>query len=248
MTVYRWEELTREEIAEIAPGAVAILPVAAVEQHGPHLATGTDAMIVGAVLDRALLLCSKETAVLRAPTLWSGASDHHLQFGGTLSLSTETFRAVIDDLLRSLALAGCVRILVLNGHGGNEASCRVAAADAARVHGISVATASYWNLADAPEDVPVAPGHAGQFETSLMLAISETLVRPEAARPSPRRTGSALPVGLHLDDAGMWARIEGFTDDPRAATREIGEALLARYAAAVASAIDALAGHPTNPE
>lgn len=248
MTVHRWERSTREEIAAIAPGAVTVLPVAAVEQHGPHLATGTDTAIVDAVLDRALALCATETSVLRTPTLWAGASDHHLPFGGTLSLSTETFAAVVTDLLRSLVESGCRRVLVLNGHGGNDASCRVATADAARVHAVTIATASYWHLAAAPEGMLASPGHAGQFETSAMLAIDESLVREELVRPSPARPRTTWPDGVHVTDAGGWERIDGFTDDPRRASADTGRLLLESYAEAVAVAIDALAVHPIDPE
>jgi creatinine amidohydrolase len=237
VTVVRWEELTREEVARVAPQAVAVLPVAAIEQHGPHLATVTDTAIVGALLDRALPQCQAE--VLRAPTLCYGASDHHLPFGGTLSLTTATLGAVLADLLRSLALAGCRRILLLNGHGGNDAACRIAATEAARAHGVTVAATSYWQLADPPEGLN-APGHAGEFETSIALALDPALVRAELARPSPAAPPSRAP-GLHVEGPELWARIDGVTDDPRRATAELGEALLTRYAAAVAAAVDHLA-------
>ncbi|NUT55395.1 MAG: creatininase family protein, partial [Thermoleophilia bacterium] len=84
-TVRRWDELTREELAELAPSALLVLPVGTTEQHGPHLATGTDALIAGAVAERAAAAAARPETILLAPTLAYGASDHHLPFGGTLS-------------------------------------------------------------------------------------------------------------------------------------------------------------------
>ena len=130
--------------------------------------------------------------ILLAPTLCFGASDHHLPFGGTLSLSTDTLRAVLTDLVRSAAEAGCRRILLLNGHGGNASTCLVVASDLARQTGALVAAASYWDLVDPPEGLSGRfPGHAGEFETSLMLVVRPELVRLDRARPSP---GSYQPL------------------------------------------------------
>jgi creatinine amidohydrolase len=180
-----------------------------------------------------------DVEVLRAPTLWCGGSDHHLPFGGTLSLTTSTLRAVLMDLIRSAVGAGATRILLLNSHGGNDATCRVAAAEAARTHGVVVASASYWQLAAAPADVK-APGHAGCFETSIVAAVDESLVRRSLARSSP---GAAedRPEGLAVERPDDWKRIDGFTDDPRAGSPELGRTLLTHYAAAVAAVLEFLA-------
>jgi creatinine amidohydrolase len=238
MTMLRWERLTREELASAAPAAVTVLPVAAIEQHGPHLATATDTLLVSEIARRACEATGEDTLALLAPTQCYGASDHHLAFGATLSLSTATLRALLGDLLRSAAAAGCERVLLLNGHGGNAATCQVAAADAARELAITVATASYWELIEPPGDLPF-PGHAGAFETSLMLAVDADLVREEAARPSPApRVPRAR--GLHVAEAGLWQRIDGFTDDPRAADAGAGARLLETIVAAGAAAIAAV--------
>ena len=240
MGLSRWAELTREELAEVAPLAVTVLPVASIEQHGPHLPAGTDATLVTAVAERACALASSKNEVLLAPTLCYGASDHHLPFGATLSLSAATFGAVLGELLRSAARSSCARVLLLNGHGGNAASCRVVAADAARAEHIVVATASYWDLVDLSDEKLAFPGHAGQFETSLMLAAAAELVRAELARPSPGPPQRNHP-GLSVDHPGLWEESDGFTDDPRAATRPDGERLLQKCVEAVARAIGEVA-------
>ena len=92
-TVRRWDALTREEIAELAPDALLVLPVGTTEQHGPHLATCTDALIATVVAERAAAAASRPETILLAPTLAYGASDHHLPFGGTLSLGVDDLRA-----------------------------------------------------------------------------------------------------------------------------------------------------------
>ena len=237
MTTYRWAEMTREEVAQHAINAVTILPVASIEQHGPHLATITDTALLDEVIARACTAIDDDVEVLLAPTQIYGSSDHHLPFGGTLSLTSETFHAVLRDLLRSVAHAGCKRTLLLNGHGGNAATCRVAAADASRVENVIVVTASYWELISPPiETTGLFPGHAGEFETSLLLAIDPDLVHLDRARKSP---GSIEPPlrGLHINSPGMWEDIDGFTDDPRSATGAMGDVLLSRCADGLAQAI-----------
>ena len=193
--VRHWEALTREEISAVAPDALLVLPVGTTEQHGPHLATGTDAALVSAVAERAAALAAQPEVVLLAPTLAFGASDHHVPFGGTLSLRVSTLQAVLADLLASAAAAGCRRVFVLNGHGGNVAPCAIAVSEASREHGILAATALFSQLLDpAALELQVA-GHAGVFETSLMLALHPDRVRAGRATPSPGGARPRLAAG-----------------------------------------------------
>jgi creatinine amidohydrolase len=239
MGTYNWADLTREEISRLATRAVAVLPVASIEQHGPHLATITDTALINEIIARACSVVANHVDVLLAPTLPYGCSDYHFPFGGTLSLTSRTFQAVLADLLRSLAKAGCARTFVLNGHGGNAEICRVVAADAAREENMTVVTASYWDLIEPPDDADF-PGHAGKFETSLMLAAHPQLVHLDRARPSPLSLPPQLR-GLQITPPDLWQRIDGFTDDPRCARSETGENLLQRCAEAVARAIRGVA-------
>jgi creatinine amidohydrolase len=233
---HRWEELTREELAELAPRALCVLPVASIEQHGPHLPTVTDTALVGAVLGRACGLLPAQVEVLCTPVQCFGASDHHIPFGGTLSLTTATLRAVLGDLVRSAARAGCRRVLIVNGHGGNASTCATVAGDLSREEGILVAACSYWELVELPDGSSITVGHAGEFETSLMLAVGPEIVHLDRARPSP----GAMPLrrpGLNVRPSDLWQRIDGFTDDPRTATTELGETMLALCSEALAAAI-----------
>jgi creatinine amidohydrolase len=241
MTVTRWQHLTRDELAELAPRAVTILPVAATEQHGPHLATSTDTTLVTAVAEAACARVARSTTVLLAPTLCFGASDHHLRFGATLSLTTTTLRAVLTDLVRSIARAGCRRVLLLNGHGGNATTCDLVASEAATAEDVVVGSTSYWRLVAPPPELRGRfPGHAGAVETALMLAVAPELVHRDRERPSPGAIAPS-PEGLQIAEPDLWERIDGFSDDPREASGELGRQLLDAIATATAAAIDALA-------
>ena len=240
-TVRRWDALTREEIGALAPDALLVLPVGTTEQHGPHLATCTDALIATAIAERAAAAASRPETILLAPTLAYGASDHHLPFGGTLSLGAVTFQLVLADLLASAASAGVRSVFVLNAHGGNAAACATAVAEASRVHGLLAATAMASDLVDPAEIDGPLHGHAGSFETSLLLALDPDRVRPELARPSPGGAARKRPRGLVVGEPGRWQELDGFTDRPDEATRQRGEQALAACVAAVAAAFEQLA-------
>jgi creatinine amidohydrolase len=240
-TVLRWDRLTRDQIAALAPDALVVVPVGSTEQHGPHLATGTDAALVTEIARRSAEAAVRPETILLAPTLAYGASDHHLPFGATLSLSVETFGLVLGDLLASAARAGCRRVFVLNGHGGNTASCAIAVSEAARAHELLCATGIYSQLLDPTSiDAPI-PGHAGRFETSLMLVVAPDGVQPDEARPSPGGAARTLPRGLVVADPSRWGELEGFTDRPETASADVGEALLEACVRATAAAFEAVA-------
>lgn len=242
MRSVRWNEATREELGALLPEAVVVLPIGATEQHGQHLATGMDALAAERLAEAGAERAAHQGGVVLAPTLAYGASDHHLPFGGTLSLSAATLARVLGDLIASASASGTRRLLVLNGHGGNGAVCAQAAADGAREHGLVVAAADYWRL-DPGAGAPwgdAYPGHAGAFETATMLALRPEGVRRERMRPSPGALPAA-PDGLRLETPSLWREIDGFTDDPRRADEAAGAAAFERLADAVARAIDAVA-------
>src|SRR5262245_48274301 len=105
----RFAELNREQLRG-SRDALVVVPLGATEQHGPHLATGTDAFAVGAIAEGSASIASAKIPVLVAPVLAFGSSDHHLIFGGTMSLSTETYYRVLRELVESLATDGFRRI------------------------------------------------------------------------------------------------------------------------------------------
>jgi creatinine amidohydrolase len=214
-------DLTWTEVRELAPQVkVVLLPVGSCEQHGHGMALATDITLATAVcreVSRRL-----HPAVLVAPPMPWGLSDHHLGFPGTISLHPETFYAVIRDVVTSLLSHGFRRFLLVNGHGGNMALDDVVCVRLRRETGVDfVAAMTYFLLS--PEPV----GHAGEVEASYALALAPELVKP--ARLTPGREVGRLP---DLAPAVVpWAFYEmthtGNLGDPTLATSERGRALLA---------------------
>src|SRR4029450_7853709 len=125
----RSEENTSPILATaVARDPVCLLPVGSVEQHGNHIPVGCDANSAAAVALRAAAgLETSERPVLVLPTLWYGYSPHHMPFAGTITLRSETFLSVVQDVLDSLLGQGVRRAVILNGHGGNVSSLDVGA-------------------------------------------------------------------------------------------------------------------------
>jgi creatinine amidohydrolase len=170
-------EMTAPELREIAPHAVALLPIGAIEQHGAHLATSTDCAIATAIAERAAGVLPAQ--VVLCPSLPFGASHHHSAYGA-MSFSVETFTRVLVELVESLLEIGFRRIVILNAHGGNIVPASQALAVLSERHDealqANIALTSYWELASenfsgqAPMESS-AVRHACEYETSLMLHL-----------------------------------------------------------------------------
>lgn len=215
----RWAEADRAVVRGVLSEALVLVPIGATEQHGPHLPTGTDAFLAAAVCERAAELAAPKTerALLLAPPIPYGASDHHLPFNGTLSLSPQTLLHVLDDLARSIAVQGGRRLVVVNGHGGNVGVCHAFAGAASTRHELAVAHTDYWRVLE-PEDI--VPGHAGEFETSMMLAVRGELVQERTAR---EKSGQAVRVSdVDIHSGQVWRDIDGYTDQPELASKSQG--------------------------
>jgi len=238
MSLVLFNELTRARANELAPDAVLVLPVGATEQHGPHLPVGTDTFAVAHIAREAARAASEHVPVVVAPTLPFGCSPHHIPFGGTMSLGTDTYYRVLFDLTESLVLGGWKRIAIVNGHGGNHELIQLVARDLAIKQPVDCVAFSYWLpawealLAEEAHRVGRAPGHAGAFETSLVLALRPELVQ----EPRPHRDGDhavderSVFTPYRLERSGFWQTIDGYTDSPDLGTAERGE----RYLAAIA--------------
>src|SRR5947209_20476699 len=171
----RFHDLTFPKLREVPRDrSVVVAPIAACEQHSLHLPTFTDTLLVTAVAEAAEQRLPGE--ILLLPTLWFGASHHHLRFGATLSASVDTHIDMLCDLLAPLLDDGYQRLLLLNGHGGNIDTMQVALrALQPQYTNRQLSAASYWDLASkelaALADGPrKSMGHACEFETSMMLA------------------------------------------------------------------------------
>lgn len=227
-------KLKRQEVSELAPEAIAVLPIGSHEQHGEHLPLGTDTMLVEAVARQAF---RSRADVVLCPALPYGFSDHH-QFSSALSLQPDTLLAVLSQLIDSLVKTGFRRILLLNGHGGNVEMMSQSIKLASLRYPIIVASCSYWDLV-APS--PEIPGHAGRFETDLMSAVHPDSVGSIRAGPAkPPIFIQTMVPGLHIERHGEWARSEGVTDLPGKGNKTKGEALFTSAAAALESCVEVL--------
>ena len=238
MPARAWLDLTTDDCRDGAlRDAVAVLPVAAVEQHGPHLPLGTDAIIAQGYLDRAAALVPDGLDVLLLPVQAVGKSDEHAGFPGTLTLTAETALRAWTEIGASVARAGCTRLVVVSSHGGNSAVIDLVAG-ALRGLGLVAVTTSWSRLGVPdglfPEDEIRHGIHAGGIETALMLALRPDLVRLDrAATFTPRTVAMARDfawLSAGRPAAFAWRAEDlhpsGAIGDPTLGTAEAGHALL----------------------
>ena len=241
-----WARLTAPELREIAAGgnALAILPVGSLEQHGPHLPVITDTRTASEIAIRAARLVAGETPVAVLPGMWTGMSEHHLPFGGTISLNYSEFHGVIRGVVRSLRALGFARLLIINGHGGNIDPLAVTARELAHEYGLPVVATTPWfaegvDPTTIMETAPTAQ-HACEGETSVMMAMVPDLIRRDRIDDAVQQAPPALKGRKGY--SRFWsfserAPVTGTIGDPRAGTPEKGERLLDTMAEAVAAAI-----------
>jgi creatinine amidohydrolase len=244
----RFAEMTAPEIREVSRDETLIVaPIAACEQHSQHLPVFTDSILVGAVADGVERVFPDR--VLLLPVLWLGASEHHLPFGGTLTATLPTYEQVLVELLTPLLRDGFMRILLLNGHGGNNDPLRVALRrlDSAFPHAVLTGSA-YWSLAqtelaglcDGPHK---QVGHACEIETSMMMHLRPDLVRSDLIADDPDQDVPGL-AGL------FWARDfarktdHGAVGFPSFANAEKGKYMLEAIVSKVGAVVEQLLAIP----
>jgi len=193
MPARSWLDLTWQDFASRDMSrTIAILPVAAVEQHGPHLPVGVDTMIGQGYLDRVMGLVPADLDVLVLPIQTVGKSNEHLRFPGTLTLSAETAIRAWTEIGESVHRAGCRKLVFVNSHGGNVAVIDIVARDL-RVRLDMLVVAAAWHRLGYPDGLYDADEmrhgiHAGDVETSLMLAFRPDTVRMDKAENFVPRT------------------------------------------------------------
>ena len=239
-----WAKLKAHELRDLAAReAIVVLPIAAMEQHGPHLPVMVDTLLCGEIAKRAAARANGAYPVVVAPTVWSGLSEHHMEFGGTFTLDFSTFLSLIECLCRSLLRHGFRRVLLLNGHGGNVSALRVAV-DELRGLDMKLFTATCWMvdplaIADLLERQSSVQ-HACEAETSMVMALHPELVDKsqfEAAKHEipGRVAGAAQPV--YGRSVFKEVTPSGVIGDPTVASAEKGERLLEASADAVAAVL-----------
>ena len=175
-----WADMKSSDFKNITPDAVAILPIGAIEQHGPHLPVSVDRDLVDAVALRVMDHIEPDQNVLILPTMAIGKSNEHNGHAGTLSYSAETLMRMLTDVARSLHQSGIKRLVFLNGHGGNSALLDVVARDLHVAFDMHVAACSWFQFADYSAiykaDEIQFDLHGGDIETSAMLSVAPHLV------------------------------------------------------------------------
>lgn len=234
-----WHELAWPDLVGLDPEAtVALLPVGAIEQHGPHLPLGVDALIVEELARTALARAEPGLPLLVLPTLAVGKSDEHLAYPGTLTLSAATLAAAWCEVGASLARAGVRKLLILNGHGGQIATGQIVARELRIRHRMLVVPVLWPQLGLPPDLLPEEELrfgiHGGALETALVLAIRPDLVRPDRLAdfaPATRHRAAAAPILSSLGAAGFgWMAQDlhpaGAAGDAGLATAEMGRRTL----------------------
>ena len=186
MPLRNWLDLTTEDFrTRDMHRTIALLPVAAVEQHGPHLPVGVDTFINQGYLDRAAALVPDDLDVLALPIQAVGKSNEHLAFPGTLTLSAETLIRTLTEIGESVHRAGVRKLVFLNSHGGNIAVIDIVARELRVRHGMLAVNAAWHRLGYPPDlysPVETRHGiHGGDAETSLMLAFRPQTVKMDEA-------------------------------------------------------------------
>ncbi len=212
----RLEELTSADVARMRRKPVVLLPVGAVEQHGPHLPLGADIIQPMAVLERV----AKRTAAVLAPSIAYGLTQTSRPYAGTVGVSFDALRAYARDVLADLVRNGFRRIVVVSGHaeGVHLAALRTAAKEVVDAAGADITVLSDYELIYASKFAEKGEGHAGKIETSRLLAE-----RPDLVRARPGQGKNRIPRFAVVRDARRhWP---GFTGDPRKASKDLGAAL-----------------------
>lgn len=243
-----WPEV---KLAVDESAGIALVPVGAVEEHGPHLPVGTDSIETYEIGRQA----AREAKVIVTPLVWFGNSRSFMDFPGTIAIKPETLKAYMHDILTSLIHHGFTKPIILDGHGGNYGIFDVLIEDIMIDQGTKVFHVRAWELATLPKpkEVPPYDGHGGSSETSAMMYLNpEDVNEDQFADSKPEieltKYGSVFPDPSSMYSKGpavyplmMGEMVKlGHHGDPRFGSRERGEALLKVKADALIDFIHAL--------
>jgi creatinine amidohydrolase len=238
-------EMTWQDLAGTETGRwIAVLPLAAVEQHGPHLPLGVDSFIAEAYLQRVRALLPEDLPATFLPVQRIGVSAEHLSYPGTLTFSASSAIAAWTELGESLARAGLRKLVMVTSHGGNVAAMELVARDL-RTRLKMLAVTVGWHRFGYPDGVFSGEEkkhgiHGGDIETSLILAARPDTVRMEnAPKALPETIAMAREfkwLGAYRPAGFAWMTQDlnptGAVGDATLASAEKGEAALSRGAAA----------------
>lgn len=248
--IFFWDQLCTTDFAQLnLSKVIAVLPVGATEQHGPHLPLCVDSCLVDGVIRSCVSHLEKnyqfaDLPVLFLPTQRIGFSPEHLGFAGTLSLKANTLLALWTDILDSVAQTGIKKVLLLNGHGGQSGLLDVVGRDIRQRHQILVYSSNFYDLPANAETEHLFDEHekrfgihAGDLETSMMMQLLPQYVRKEACEnfdSYSAQIAKSFPLLGNGKSAKMsWAmqdyNPQGATGNAANASAEKGLVLLQNY-------------------
>lgn len=253
-----WRDMTTRDFSRSDTSDwIAVLPIAAIEQHGPHLPVGVDALLAEAMVGRVVAALPDDLPAVFLPVQQVCKSNEHIEFPGTLTLTWETAIRSWLEIGQSVARAGLRKMVIVTSHGGNVAPMDIVARELRQAQGMAVATTAWTRLGgarvyDYPEG-PMVDIHGGLSETSMMLASWPDLVRQDlaenfASSQTALRQGSSK-LGYHMADANLaWLSNDlnpkGTVGDASRATAALGEVDMAAQADGFIALLQDMARHP----
>ena len=237
MTQHLYRSLTWPEVrARAERGAVIVIPVAAIEQHGSHLPIDTDNVLVEHATEEAAR--RSDGLILTAPMIHYGFNEHNMGFPGTINIRENVFIDFCYDVGHSFVRQGFDRIIFVNGHGSNQMLCNLAARRIVNTTRALAAAVAHWAMAREAVDrmreseYPGGMAHACEFETSMYMYLRPELVQKDkiVRRETPSRLNDFIYDDLFgsgpVHMVNRWSRVTqtGVEGDPLLATAEKGRA------------------------
>ncbi len=259
-----WADLTSRHFSQLAASdvidqTVAVLPVAAIEQHGPHLPVSVDTSLVNGVIQAALPHLPQTLPVLFMPTQQVGKSNEHIRYPGTLTLSAQTIINLWTELGACVARAGIKKLLLFNSHGGQASVMDIVARDLRTAYGLMVFSSNWYTLPLGDEVMNLfTPAehrfgiHAGDMETSMMLALDEkhvdmrraqdfhTQAEDRAKKYPILGNGTAVKLGWQMQDYNPY----GAAGNSTLATAAKGHAVISAAGLQLASLLQEISSLP----
>jgi len=239
----RLTDMKWPEVAALNRDTPVIIPVAALEQHGRHMPVFTDSLLTNELVRRVEERIGGR--VLVAPLTWFGNSHHHMNFPGTLSAEPRLYLDLLNNLLENFIAHGFKRLIIFNGHGGNDVPAKQAVFETRQKHrqrsDLLLLSITYWHLEAEPwkADPTIQQrvmGHACEWETSMVLRIRPELVGDLGSTMDvpPGNPFEPASRGWIMDDRSE----PGHVGDPRGATAAKGEVLFQSFTAAAVKMIE----------
>lgn len=252
-----WQDLTTEDFTLLDPErTVALLPVGAIEQHGPHLPVSTDATIAESLCTLAAKLVPDDVPLLVMPTQAVGKSTEHMQFEGTLTHTAETLLHSWMEIGDSVARSGLRKLVFFNAHGGQPQVMEICCRELRVKHKMLAVGCSGWSFGPPASDVPADERrhgiHAGQVETSIMLHLRPDLVKMDRAQNFRGLLAEVESKFERLRVLGStymgWVSNDlhpaGCSGDATGATAELGELYVNHYTRGLVELLAEVSAYP----